>query len=137
MIRETVDRIRTSLKSGQYINEASISQGVVLPVLQALDWPVFNTSVVRPEFPVGTRWVDFALCETRGRPRIFLEVKKIGHANTGDRQLFEYAFHQGVPMAILTDGQEWSFYLRWRRRTVPRAACVQTRSPGTVARRIN
>ena len=29
----------------------------------------------------------------------------------GERQLFEYAFHMGVPMAILTDGQEWHFYL--------------------------
>lgn len=28
-----------------------------------------------------------------------------------DRQLFEYAFYLGVPIAILTDGQEWSFYL--------------------------
>ena len=28
-----------------------------------------------------------------------------------ERQLFEYAFHFGVPMAILTDGQEWSFFL--------------------------
>ena len=24
---------------------------------------------------------------------------------------FEYAFHAGVPMAVLTDGQEWNFYL--------------------------
>lgn len=28
-----------------------------------------------------------------------------------DRQLFEYAFHSGVPVAVLTDGQEWGFYL--------------------------
>ena len=26
-----------------------------------------------------------------------------------DRQLFEYAFHEGVPMAVLTDGQELEF----------------------------
>jgi hypothetical protein len=28
-----------------------------------------------------------------------------------ERQLFEYAFHAGVPLAILTDGQEWHFFL--------------------------
>ncbi|WP_162015831.1 MULTISPECIES: hypothetical protein [Chloroflexus] len=28
-----------------------------------------------------------------------------------DRQLFEYAFLQGIPMVIFTNGQEWSFYL--------------------------
>ncbi len=33
-----------------------------------------------------------------------------GISEGADRQLFEYAFHIGVPM-ILTDGQEWSFYL--------------------------
>ena len=111
MIRETVDRIRTSLKSGQFTNEASISQGVVLPVLQALDWPVFDTSVVTPEYSVESGRVDYALRETTGRPKIFVEVKRLGQTNTGDRQLFEYAFHQGVPMAVLTDGHEWSFYL--------------------------
>ena len=111
MLRETIERILPSLRSKQFTNEASISQGVVLPILQALDWPVFNTSVVIPQFPVESRWVDYALCENKARPKIFVEVKKIGHANTGDRQLFGYAFHQGIPMAILTDGQEWSFYL--------------------------
>ena len=111
MIRETVDRIRTSLKSGQYTSEASVSQGVVLPLLQALDWPVFDTSVVTPEYSVESGRVDYALRETTGRPKIFLEVKRLGQTNTGDRQLFEYAFHQGVPMAVLTDGHEWSFYL--------------------------
>ena len=35
----------------------------------------------------------------------------MGLSEGADRQLFEYAFHLGVPMAILTDGQEWSFYL--------------------------
>ena len=25
--------------------------------------------------------------------------------------MFEYAFHDGVPMAILTDGREWNFFL--------------------------
>ena len=111
MIQETIDQIRASLRSGQFTNEASVSQGIVLPVLQALDWPVFNTSVVTPEFSVESGRVDYALREVEGRPKIFLEVKKVGRKGDGDRQLFQYAFHQGVPMAILTDGQEWSFYL--------------------------
>ena len=111
MICETVDRIRTSLRLGQYTNEASISQGVILPILQALDWPVFDTSIVTPEFSAGTGRVDYALRENTGRPKIFVEVKRVGQTDAGDKQLFEYAFHQGVPMAVLTDGHEWSFYL--------------------------
>jgi hypothetical protein len=37
---------------------------------------------------------------------VFIEVKQIGRSDGGERQLFEYAFHRGVPMTILTDGQE-------------------------------
>jgi hypothetical protein len=42
---------------------------------------------------------------------ILIESKDVGRAAGAERQLFEYAFHQGIPMAILTDGQEWSFFL--------------------------
>ena len=35
----------------------------------------------------------------------------MGQGDGAERQLFEYAFHQGVPLAILTDGREWSFFL--------------------------
>jgi hypothetical protein len=40
-----------------------------------------------------------------------VEVKKAGFSEGADRQLFEYAFHTGVPMAVLTDGREWHFFL--------------------------
>jgi len=66
---------------------------------------------VVPEFSLEGRRVDFALCHPASRPSVFVEVKKVGLSEGADRQLFEYAFHSGVPMAILTDGQEWSFYL--------------------------
>lgn len=42
---------------------------------------------------------------------VFIEVKPVGQSFAGERQLFEYAFHKGVPMAILTDGSEWHFFL--------------------------
>ena len=42
---------------------------------------------------------------------ILVEVKQVGQSKGADRQLFEYAFHKDVPMAILTDGQEWNFFL--------------------------
>ena len=55
--------------------------------------------------------MDFALIGLGQKPAIFIEVKQVGRAIDGDRQLFEYAFHQGVPLCVLTDGREWSFYL--------------------------
>ena len=87
-----------------------MSSGVVLPILDGLGWPAFDPSVVAPEYGVGKRRVDFALI-TNGTPAVFVEVKQPGLADGADRQLFEYAFHEGVPIAILTDGVTWHVYL--------------------------
>jgi hypothetical protein len=41
-----------------------------------------------------------------------IEVKQLGMASpASERQLFEYAFHAGVPLVVLTDGQQWQFFL--------------------------
>jgi predicted type IV restriction endonuclease len=111
MIESEIQRIQNDIRSNQFPNEAAVSQGIVLPILQQLGWPVFSTSVVVPEYAVGGRRVDYALCDTRKHPKVFVEVKRIGQTDGADRQLFEYAFHQGVPLAVLTDGQQWSFFL--------------------------
>lgn len=110
-ITDHIERVRQNLKGGRFHSEAAVSQGVVLPTLHELGWPVFNTSIVIPEYSIEGRRVDFALCYPESRPVVFIEVKKVGHSDGADKQLFEYAFMLGVPMAILTDGQEWSFYL--------------------------
>ncbi|MEP7222379.1 MAG: hypothetical protein ABI673_06885 [Novosphingobium sp.] len=64
-----------------------------------------------PEHSSGRGRVDFALLGSARRPSVFIEVKGVGRSIEGDRQLFEYAFHEGVPLCVLTDGREWSFYL--------------------------
>ncbi len=110
-LNELLPRIIESLRQGRYINEAAVSQGIVLPILDALGWPVFDTGSVAPEYSLEGRRVDFALLDANRRPRAFIEVKRPGQAEGADRQLFEYAFHSGVPLAILTDGQEWGIYL--------------------------
>jgi len=112
---EEISRIRKDLESGRFRNEAAVSQGAVVPILEALEWPVRNTDIVAPEFTLETKRVDFALCYPEMKPKVFVEVKQVGRTEGADRQLFEYvfeyAFHAGVPMAVLTDGQEWHFYL--------------------------
>jgi predicted type IV restriction endonuclease len=80
-------------------------------LLDRLGWNVFDHATVTPEFPIQDLRVDFALCHPSQKPAILIEVKKIGYADGAERQLFEYAFHEGIPMAILTDGQVWSFFL--------------------------
>ncbi|MBM2825867.1 MAG: hypothetical protein HW402_1531 [Dehalococcoidales bacterium] len=103
---ETIERVREGLRRGSFTSEAAVSQGILLPILNEMGWPVFNTTIVMPEYSVEGRRVDYALCHPENRPAVFVEVKRVGLSESADRQLFEYAFHLGVPMAILTDGQE-------------------------------
>ena len=106
-----IEDLAKGIAVGSFRSEAEISQGVVKRVLHELEWPVFNVQVVTPEFKIGSRKVDYALCHPPGKPAVLLEVKDLGKAdNKGQRQLFEYCFHQGVPIAVLTDGQTWSFF---------------------------
>jgi hypothetical protein len=111
MLKDHIKEIREGIKAGLFTNEASVSQGIVLRLLHALSWPRYNPQIVFPEYPLTGRRVDFALCHPPGNPLVFIEVKPLGQSDTGERQLFEYAFHIGVQMAILTDGHEWHFFL--------------------------
>lgn len=106
-----VNRIKGRLETGSYPNEASVSHGIVMPLLGALGWDTSDPQLVMPEFTSGRGRVDFAICSRADQPIAFIEVKGVGRSLDGDRQLFEYAFHEGVPLCILTDGREWSFYL--------------------------
>lgn len=110
-LTRSIEDVRAGIKAGRYGNEAAVSQGIVLRLLQALGWPTYDTQVVCPEFSLSGRRVDYALCHPSNRPVAFIEVKQIGQSDGAERQLFEYAFHVGVPLAILTDGQEWNFFL--------------------------
>ena len=103
--------IRGKLLKQEYPNEQAISQGIVLRILSVLGWPTHETLVVIPEFNVQGSRVDFALCHPKSKPIIFIEVKQPGKILGADKQLFEYAFHTGVPSAIIIDGKEWHFYL--------------------------
>lgn len=111
MLQQEIDEVRQGLESGRFNNEASVSQGVVLRLLHALEWPTYDVAVVAPEYSLEGRRVDFALCHPPAKPIVFIEVKQVGQSAGNERQLFEYAFHKGVPLAILTDGQEWHFFL--------------------------
>lgn len=110
-LEQDIADIRAGIKAGRFSNEASVSQGIVLRLLNALSWPTYDTSVVCPEYSLAGRRVDYALCHPADKPIAFIEVKQIGQSCGAERQLFEYAFHVGVPLAILTDGQEWNFFL--------------------------
>jgi hypothetical protein len=111
-LEDHIREIRTAIEARQFANEAAVSQGIVLRVLGALSWPCWDTHVVAPQYSLEGRRVDFALCCPAEKPIALLEVKQLGMStHESERQLFEYAFHAGVPLVILTDGQEWDFFL--------------------------
>lgn len=100
------------LEGHQFPNEQAIKQGVVLRLLDSLGWDIYDPKAVLPEFFVEGGHVDFALCSPPEHPQIFIEVKQSSTFNIGEDQLMmKYAFQHGVPIAVLTDGQRWSFYL--------------------------
>lgn len=106
-----IEDLKRRIAAGSFRSEAEISRGVVSRILHELGWPVFDVHVVTPEFKIGPRKADYALCHPPGTPSVLLEVKDLGKADgRGEQQLFEYCFHQGVPIAVLTDGRSWSFF---------------------------
>ena len=94
-------------------NESSISQGIVLPILQELNWDIFDTKVVRPEsITQGKDKADFALYDDRDNLKVFIEVKRLGGVDQkAEKQVMGYAHDKKVQIAVLTDGRIWSFYL--------------------------
>lgn len=111
-LTSNIDKIRQLLAGDRFRSEAEICLGVVIPILVDLDWPVFDVHVVAPEFKIGTKKVDYALCYKPRKPSVLVEVKDLGKATgKGEKQLFEYCFEQGVPIAVLTDGRKWNLYL--------------------------
>ena len=107
---EHIDDIRDELEHQQFTNETAVRSGIIDPLLKELGWPVLKTQVVFPEYRVRGQRVDYALCHPLATPRIFIEAKQVGKLDGAERQLFEYAVHQGVRVAILTDGQKWIFF---------------------------
>ena len=110
-MQELLSKIASGLQAGLYSNEKAVSTSIVIPILRKLGWDDADPYEVRPEYQSGKGRVDFALFCSNGQPGLFIEVKAVGKAATADIQLFEYAFHEGAQIAVLTDGRVWSFYL--------------------------
>ena len=98
-------------------DEASIKQAVILPLLHALGWDPFNIHEVAPEYGVESQRVDYALRDvSRDDTKVFVEAKRGNEElEKHERQLLEYAFKEGVDIAVLTNGAAWWLYLPTQR----------------------
>ena len=110
-LKDHIGDIRTQLKDEVFSDEEAVRTHIVLRLLEPLKWPRFKPQIIQREYPIKRLKVDFALCHPASKPIIFIEAKKVGNINeNGEEQLFQYAFNQGVPIVVLTDGREWRFY---------------------------
>ena len=105
---QVIDRLR----AGELDYEAQVKHSVILPILRTLGWNTDAPEQLRAEFPTGrAKKVDYALLHL-GKPRVFIEAKRLGAAEDRDaqEQLFGYARDMGIPILVLTDGRWWEFY---------------------------
>lgn len=96
------------------LNEANTKGILIEPMLQALEWEVFDFNDVEKEYPVfGGGSADYAL-KILGTPEIFIETKKLDKSLGDDRsirQLNNYVAGTGeVKWGILTNGDEYRLY---------------------------
>lgn len=92
-------------------DEATTKQIIILRLFSILGWNVYDPDEVRPEHSVGGKKVDYSL-RHREQNKVFVEVKKSGEdLEIHQEQLLNYAFHEGIEIAILTNGLSWWFYL--------------------------
>ena len=109
-LKKAIERIGSGLLN----SEAQTKKSVIEPILRALGWDDHDPREVVLEYsPLHSARgrVDYALLGPEG-PLVFVEAKKLNNADDkGEEQLFQYAYGQGVPLLILTDGKTWNFYL--------------------------
>ena len=94
-------------------DEASVKQFIVLRLLSLLDWDIFNLKEVIPEHSIKGKRIDYCL-RINNMARVFIEVKNINedlNNPSHQEQLLDYAFREGIKLAILTNGISWEFYL--------------------------
>ncbi|MCY3967562.1 MAG: type I restriction endonuclease [bacterium] len=110
-LREVIQKTAGHLESGVLEIEAHVRQYVIDPILGELGWDVQDPSQVLVEHKVDTGYVDYALLD-KGKPVVFIEAKKVGNLRPdAEEQLFKYAANRGIPLLVLTDGNQWDFYL--------------------------
>ena len=99
------------------LDVGSVKLGVVLRLLNAAGWDVFDISEVVPDCPAGNGKVDFALvaASTRGTdgpatPQVLVEVKPFSEnldSSRFERRLVTQCARVGAPLAALTNGSRW------------------------------
>ncbi len=119
-LKQTADQLMMRVPSVKGRGEEATKQALVLPMLQALDYDVWNPAEVCPEYEADfaikkagqKEKVDLAI-SIQGVAKIYFEVKSVDTVNLDghEGQLARY-FNStpSVTLGILTNGVEWRFF---------------------------
>ncbi|MBL8357461.1 MAG: DUF4357 domain-containing protein [Delftia acidovorans] len=120
-MRNALEDIVSRLRHDDYKNEEHVRIAIALRLLDALGWDIWNPIEVYSEFSAipseDASRVDLAIFMPPHylRPALFIEVKAVGKLATAidqaERQLRDYNRNNQAEISVLTDGQEWRFYL--------------------------
>ena len=114
-LRNTIAHILEHRQHLADANEATIQQYVVLPILRALEWDDTNLASMEviPEYQVESRRADYALhIKQKQTPVVLIECKRWNQPiGKNEEQICFYAYSGNVPLAIITNGKLWRFYL--------------------------
>ena len=110
----------TAIPPADLKSRASVAQGVVLRLLNAAGWDVFDLSQVMPGHRSGGTEIGYALLTARSgsgeppSPRVLVEVRSPGENLEVTRtvnRLLGCCAKEGAPLGILTDGLRWRLFL--------------------------
>lgn len=92
-------------------SEEATKQGIILPILSRIGWDRDNVREVIPEYRVKDGRVDYCL-HINHKNAVFIEAKRTDQElDRHQEQLLDYAFREGVKLAVLTNGVVWWLYL--------------------------
>ena len=118
-IKAAADQIMSRLSAVKGKGEEATKQAMVMPMLNAMGYDIWNPEEVCPEYDADfeikkygqKEKVDIAIFHS-GKPGIYVEVKSVDTNLDGhEGQLAKY-FNStaSVSLAILTNGMEWRLY---------------------------
>lgn len=118
-LKDTLTHILEHERQLAETNEATTQQYVVLPILRTLGWDDTDLASmeVLPEYQVESRRADYALyVKYSESPVVLIECKRWNEPITKhEEQICFYAYSGNIPLAIITNGRHWRFYLpHWR-----------------------
>ena len=112
----------SAILSVEDLDVISVKLGVVLRLLNAAGWDVFDVSEVVPDYRAGNARVDFALISSPHRasqplatPQVLIEVRSLSEnlgSSRTERRIITQCAREGAPLAILTNGRRWLLLFR-------------------------